>query len=67
MERKQFLIYVTTAAGLMPLLITQTGCASNAQGTEADQDEAGSADGFKVVLIHLNKFRSRLKSQQIAI
>ena len=49
MERKQFLIYVTTATGLLPLLITQTGCAYNAPGAGADQGAAGSTDGFKVV------------------
>ena len=43
MERKQFLIYVTTATGLLPLSITQIGCAYNAPGTE------GSAEGFKVI------------------
>ena len=42
MERKQFLIYATTATGLLPLLITQIGCAYNAPRTD------GSAEGFKV-------------------
>ena len=49
MERKQFLIYVTTATGLLPLLITQIGCAYDAPGAEADQDAGGGTDGFKVV------------------
>ena len=49
MERKQFLIYVTTATGLLPLLITQIGCAYDAPGAEADQDAGGGTDRFKVV------------------
>ena len=49
MERKQFLIYVTTATGLLPLLITQIGCAYDAPGAEVEGDAEGSSDGFKVV------------------
>ncbi|MCH7497805.1 MAG: hypothetical protein IH971_08140 [Candidatus Marinimicrobia bacterium] len=49
MERKQFLIYVATATGLLPLLITQIGCAYDAPGAEAEQETEGSTAGFKVV------------------
>ena len=49
MERKQFLIYVTTAAGLLPLTITQLGCASGASQSAADKVGFGvisSRDNF---------------------
>ena len=51
MERKQFLIYATTATGLLPLLITQMGCAYDAPGAGAGagQGTGGRTDGFKVV------------------
>ena len=49
MERKQFLIYATTATGLLPLLITQIGCAYDAPGAEVEDDTQGSTDGFKVM------------------
>ena len=49
MERKQFLIYVTTATGLLPLMITQIGCAYDAPGAEVEQDTEGSSEGFQVV------------------
>ena len=57
MERKQFLIYVTTATGLLPLLITQIGCASDAPGAE------GSTDGFKVVSSRDNLHRHDIMIQ----
>jgi len=49
MERKQFLIYVTTATGLLPLVITQIGCAYDAPGAEVGQEGIGGSAGFKVV------------------
>jgi len=54
MERKQFLIYVTTATGLLPLSITQIGCAYNASGTE------GSTEGFKVLSSRVNFHRHEI-------
>lgn len=42
MERKQFLIHVTGAMGLMPLLVTQIGC-DNPYG--ANEDSSSSDNG----------------------
>lgn len=42
MERKQFLVHVTGAMGLMPLLVTQIGC-DNPYG--ADEDKGTGSDG----------------------
>ena len=48
MERKQFLIHVTGAMGLMPLLVTQIGC-DNPYGTSKDSSTSnGSTNSFTV-------------------
>ncbi|MCH7521132.1 MAG: hypothetical protein IIB42_05460 [Candidatus Marinimicrobia bacterium] len=48
MERKQFLIHVTGAMGLMPLLVTQIGC-DDPYGTSKDSSTSnGSTNSFTV-------------------
>ena len=42
MERKQFLVHVTGAMGLMPLLVTQIGCDNP---YDADEDKGTSGNG----------------------
>lgn len=49
MERKQFLVHVTTATGLQPLVIMQIGRAYNAPGPEVGPVMEGSPGGFKIV------------------
>ena len=61
MERRQFLIYATTATGLLPLLITQIGCAYDAPGAEAEQETEGSTAGFKVISSRDNFHRHDIK------
>ncbi len=48
MERKQFLIYATTATGLLPLLITQISCAPGSSGQGAGPDITPGGEEFKV-------------------
>lgn len=55
MERKQFLIYVTTATGLLPLMITHIGCAYAAPGADS------SADEFTVVSSRDNFHRHKIR------
>ena len=62
MERKRFLIYATTATGLLPLLITQIGCAYDAPGADVGQDAEGRPEGFKVV-----SSRDRFHQHEITI
>ncbi len=48
MERKQFLIYASTATGLLPLLITQIGCAPGLSGQDTGPDMTPGGEGFTV-------------------